>query len=88
MEGSKILSIVVENLHFLHSFNYLPMSLKSGHKSFDLTCKKEYYLHFFNTASELEYVGSHPERKYYGDDFVWWAILIFDQVWGGNKQSS
>ena len=42
-DGSKILSIVVENFHFLDSFNYLPMSLKSMPKSFDLTCKKGYY---------------------------------------------
>jgi len=37
MDGSKILSMVVENFHFLDSLNYLPMSLKSMPKSFDLT---------------------------------------------------
>jgi len=36
MNGSKILSMVVENLHFVHSLNYLPMSLKA----FDLARKK------------------------------------------------
>jgi len=40
MGGSKILSMVVENFHFLDSLNYLPMSLKSLSKSFDLICKK------------------------------------------------
>ena len=29
MDGTKILSMVVENLHFLDSLNYLRMSLKS-----------------------------------------------------------
>jgi len=29
MDGSKIRSTVVENLHFLDSLTYLPMSLKS-----------------------------------------------------------
>jgi len=63
IDGSKILSMVVENLHFLDSLNYLPMSLKSMPKSFDLTCKKGYYHHFLNTANNLDYVGSHPDPK-------------------------
>jgi len=56
MDGSKILSMVVENFHFLDLLNYLPMSLKSMPISFDLTWKKGYYPHFFNTASNLNYV--------------------------------
>ena len=68
MDGSKILSMVVENFHFLDSLNYLPMSLKSMPKSFDLTCKKGYYPHFFNTASNLNYVGPYPEPEFYGAD--------------------
>jgi hypothetical protein len=40
MDGAKILSIIVENLHYLDSLNFLPMSLKSMPKSFDLTCNK------------------------------------------------
>jgi len=40
MDGSIILSMIVENLHFMDSLNYLPMSLKNMPKSFDLTCKK------------------------------------------------
>ena len=35
-------------------------------KSFDLTCKKGYYPHFFNTAKNLEYVGPYPEPVFYG----------------------
>jgi len=70
MDGSKIFSMVVENFHFLDSLNYLPMSLKSMPKSFDLTCKKGYYHHFFNTASNLNYVGPYPEPEFYGADYV------------------
>ena len=70
MDGSKILSMVVENLHFLGSLNCLRMSLKSVPKSFDLTCKKMYYPHLFNTANNLDYMGSHPEPKFYGADFM------------------
>ena len=66
MDGTKILSMSVENLHFLDSLNFMPISLKSMHKSSDITCNTGYY--FFNTASNLDYVGSYPETKYYGAD--------------------
>ena len=69
-DGSKILSMALENLQFLDSLNYLPVSLKSMLKSFDLTYKKGYYRHIFNTAKNLNYVGSYPEPKYYGADFM------------------
>ena len=69
MDGSKILSIVVQILNFLDSLNYLHMSLNSMPKSFDLTFKKRYYPHFFNTASNLNYVGPYPEPEFYGTDF-------------------
>jgi len=84
MDGTKILSMT-EHLKFLDSLNFLPMSLKSMPKSFDLTCKKGYYPHFFNTAKNLNYEGPYPEPKFYGADYmsgdgraqfsgmVWWA---------------
>jgi len=62
--------MVVEYLHFLDSLNYLPMSLKSMPKSFDLTCKNVYHSQFFNTAINLDYVGSLLEPKFYGADFM------------------
>ena len=61
MDGTKILSMTVERLQFLDSSIFLPMSLKSMPKSFDLTCKKGYYSQFFNTAKNLDYVGPYPE---------------------------
>jgi hypothetical protein len=70
MDGTKILSMCVEHIHFLDSLNFLPMCLKSMPKSFELTCKKGYYPHFFNTADNLDYVGPYPEPKYYGADFM------------------
>jgi len=42
MDSTKILSMVVENTLFLDSLNFLPMSLKSIPKLFDLPCKKGY----------------------------------------------
>jgi len=38
-------------------------------KSFDLTCKG-YCPHFFNTASNLNYVGPYSEPKFYGTGFM------------------
>ena len=56
----------MQNFHFLDSLNYLPMSLKNMPKSFNLTCKKGYYTHIFNTAINLNYVGAYPEPELYG----------------------
>jgi len=70
MDGTKILSMIVENLHILNSLNFLPMSFKSMPKSLDLTCKKQYYSHFFNMANNLIYVGRYPEPKFYGADYM------------------
>jgi hypothetical protein len=70
MDGTKTLSMVIENFHFLDSLNFLPMSLKSMPKLFDLTCKKRYYPQFFNTAENLDYVGHNPEPEYYWADYM------------------
>jgi len=70
MDGTKILSMTVDHLQFLDSLNFLPMSLKSMPKSFDLTCKKGYYPHFFNTAKNLDYVGPYLEPVFYGADYM------------------
>jgi len=70
MDGSKFLRMVVENLQLLDSLNYLPMSLKSMSKSFDLACKKGHYHNFFNTVNNLDYMDSHPKPKFYQADFM------------------
>jgi hypothetical protein len=46
MVGTKILRMCVGHLIFVDSLSFLPMSLKSMPKSFDLTCKKGHYPHF------------------------------------------
>ena len=50
---------VVKKLYLLNSLNFLPMSLKSMPKSFDLTCKNGYYPHF-STRSTFSNVGPYP----------------------------
>jgi hypothetical protein len=39
-------------------------------KAFDLSCKKGYYPHFFNTDQHLNYVGPVPQPRSYGVDFM------------------
>ena len=68
MDGTKILSMTGEPP--LSGLNFIPMALKNMPKSFDLTCKKGNYPHFFNTGENLEYVGAYPEPTYYGADFM------------------
>jgi hypothetical protein len=63
MDGTIILSKIVQNLDFWDSINFLPISLKSMTISFYLTCKMRYYTHFFNTTNNLDYVGPYPEPK-------------------------
>jgi len=69
MNDTKILSMIVENLYFLDSLNFHPRSLESMPKSFDLTCKKVYYPHFYNTYNNLKYVGPSPEHKFQMTDY-------------------
>jgi len=38
-------------------------------KSFDLTGKKGYYHHLFNTTKNLDYVGPYCEPVFYGADY-------------------
>jgi len=64
LDGSKILSMVVENLLFLYSLNYLPMILKSMPRSIELTYRKGHYRHFFNTASNLSHEGPYSEHEF------------------------
>jgi hypothetical protein len=70
MDGTKILSMRVEHFVFVDSLNYLNMPLKSMPKAFDLSCKKGFYPHFFNTHQNLDYVGPYPDVEYYGADYM------------------
>jgi len=44
-DASKILSMVVENLHFPDPLKYFPIILMNTHKSFEPPCKKWYSPH-------------------------------------------
>jgi hypothetical protein len=69
MDGTKILSLSVENFYFLDALNFMPMSLRSMPNHLT-SMQKRLLLSFFNTANNLDYVGPYPEPKYYGADFM------------------
>lgn len=70
VDGTKILSMKVEHLHFIDSLNFLPMPLSALPKTFDLNSEKGYYPHFFNTSENLDYVGKIPDKTYFGYDYM------------------
>jgi hypothetical protein len=70
MDGTKIISMKVEHLIFVYSLNCINVPMKRMPKAFDLTCKKGYYPHYFNTDAKLDYEGPYLEPKYYGSDYM------------------
>jgi len=82
MEGSKIVSMVVENLQFLDSLNYLPMRLKNMPISFDHSCKKGYYRHIFTTAKISITLALIPNPSSMEQNLCLVMNYIFGLVWG------
>lgn len=68
-QGSKIVYMYIAgmDLSFLDSANFMAMTLSKLPKCFDLEeLKKGYFPHLFNTSENRNYVGIHPDPKYYG----------------------
>jgi hypothetical protein len=53
----------------LDSLTFLPESKKHA-QIISPPCTRGYYNYFFNTAENLDYVGSYPEPEYYGADYM------------------
>ena len=53
---------------FLDSTSFLPMALRKLPKAFGLTASKSLYPHYFNTRSNLDYIGPIPGIEHYGVD--------------------
>jgi hypothetical protein len=64
----KIVSMKIEHVLFIDSVSYLPMSLRKLPEAFGLSVTKSWYPHYFNTNTNLNYVGSIPFVSYYGVD--------------------
>lgn len=67
MRGTKIISMVIENVKFWDSLNYFPMALSKLPKAFGFEdgFKKGYSPHLFNTVVNAQYVGPLPAVEYY-----------------------
>ena len=67
LNGLKIVSIKIEHM-FIDSVSYLPMPLRKLPEAFGLSVTKSWYPHYFNTNTNLNYVGPIPDVSYYGVD--------------------
>ena len=49
---------------------FLSFALRKLSDAFGLTVSKSWYLHYFNTRANLDYVGKFPEVSYYVVDEI------------------
>jgi hypothetical protein len=55
-----------EHLKLIDSICFLPFPLGKLSSAFGLTASKSWYLHYFNKAANVGYVGQIPDIEYYG----------------------
>jgi hypothetical protein len=60
LSGLKIISMKMQNIHFLGSVSYLPMPLRKFPETFGLASLKSWFPHYHNTKANLDYVGPIP----------------------------
>jgi len=68
LNGLKIVSMKIQHMLFIDSVSYLPMPLRKLPEAFGLSVTKSWYPHYFNTNTNLNYVGPIPDVSYYGVD--------------------
>jgi hypothetical protein len=74
LNGQSFLSIKIRangvSISFEDSYRILNMSLASFNKALGLNenVKKGYFPHYWNTPQNQNYLGSYPDKKYYGYD--------------------
>ena len=66
LNGLKIVSMKIEHMLFIDSASYLPAPLRKLPEAFGVTVAKSWYLHFFNTNANLDYVGPFPDMSRFG----------------------
>ena len=66
-KGSKILQMTINNIKFIDSLSFIPMSLKKFSKTFGLGLDgdKSEFPHGFNTPDNWNYKGNIPDLKFY-----------------------
>jgi len=68
--GHKFLRIEYKNVVILDSFSFLPMALSCFSETFNIETKKGYFPHLFSKLENLNYIGSYPDKKFYGYEFL------------------
>jgi len=68
LSGLKMINITMQHLNFLYSISYLPMPLRKLPEASGLSMSKSWYMHYFNTKSNLDYVDTIPDIEYFGVD--------------------
>ena len=58
----------LQHLTFIDTVSFLSMPLRKLPDSFGLSVTKSWYPHFFNTKTNLNYVGPIPDIKQFGAD--------------------
>jgi hypothetical protein len=61
LNGLKIICMKIEHLTFVVSISYLPMPLRTVPEAFELSLRKPWNPHYFNTKTNLNYVGPMPD---------------------------
>jgi len=64
MNGQKIICLKVENVTWVDSLNYLATPLIKFPEVFGLMAEQSWHPHRFNTAENLNYVGTDPDIYY------------------------
>jgi len=86
--------MTMEHLTFLDSISFLPMALRKVPEAFELTACKSWYPHYFNTQSNLDYIGPIPGIEQYGVDqiseserkeFMAWYVTQKDKVFNNRR---
>ena len=66
MDGSKIMTTMMENLICLNSVSLLPCPLSKLPEAFGLSATKSGYPHYFNMEVNLNYIGTIHDVSFYG----------------------
>jgi hypothetical protein len=83
MDGTKILSMIVENLYFLDSLNFMSMSLKSMPKSFDLNARRGIILTFLTRPTIWNMWALIPNPRSFEQTTV--QAMIVPNFWNGMR---
>jgi len=66
--GQKIVCMTIHRLTFLDSISILPIALRKLPEAYGLIASKSWYPRYFNTRTNLDYIGPIPGIEHYGVD--------------------